>query len=268
MALRYFTSCLRRHFTTASKPERTNLFKTYNTRTMPELSDDSDEGVRAEGPVRHPFGEQAPGYDFQLPYLPPSFFYEINGKTKQRVSQPAHLSFPVEMQIWHVFNANVIPLGRMANEIARLLQGKHKPIYRRDRLMPEEMADFVIVVNGKNPMILGNKGRDKIYRTHSTYPGGLRELTIGQVLERPYWDKVVINAVKGMLPSNHLREDFLSRLFVYPDLYHEFENVPQIVLRPGVDDFKELGIYDALDPTKSTILYNTDPNDGNIYCSS
>jgi large subunit ribosomal protein L13 len=87
--------------------------------------------------------------------------------------------------------------------------------------------DEVVVVNGKRPLILGNKAKVKLYRKHSGYPGGLQERTILHILDGPNWKRVVEQAVSKMLPKNNLRKQWLTKLHVYPDLYHDIDFLPQ-----------------------------------------
>jgi large subunit ribosomal protein L13 len=119
---------------------------------------------------------------------------------------------------WHLLDAEGQTLGRLASKIALLLQGKHKPIY-----VPHlNTGDFVIVVNAEKIHVTGAKRDQKIYYKHSGYHGGLKERTMAQVLERTP-ERVLIAAVKGMLPKNALGRHMLSRMKAYagPDHPHE-----------------------------------------------
>ncbi|MBI2935425.1 MAG: 50S ribosomal protein L13 [Chloroflexi bacterium] len=116
---------------------------------------------------------------------------------------------------WHVFDASQRPLGRMATQVARILQGKHRPLYTPNL----NTGDFVIVINASRVMFTGEKLDQKLYRRHSGYPGGLRELTLRQMLQRNPTE-VVREAVKGMLPKNTLGAHMLKRLKVYPGDTH------------------------------------------------
>jgi large subunit ribosomal protein L13 len=119
---------------------------------------------------------------------------------------------------WHLVDASEKILGRMAVEVARLLQGKHRPTYTPN--LPT--GDFVVVVNAARVKVSGGKMKQMLYRTHSGYPGGLKETTLEEMLQRRP-EKVVQEAVWGMLPKNSLGRLMLRRLKVYagPDHPHQ-----------------------------------------------
>ncbi len=119
---------------------------------------------------------------------------------------------------WHVMDAEGKTLGRLATEIAQLLQGKHKPIYVRHL----NTGDFVIVVNAEKVRVTGDKLNSKMYYRHSGYPGGLKAQTLSDVLERKP-TQVLKRAVKGMLPKNALGRRMLSRLKLYAGGTHPHE---------------------------------------------
>ncbi len=111
---------------------------------------------------------------------------------------------------WHVVDASDKVLGRMATDVARLLMGKHKPIFSRHL----DSGDFVVVINADKIRISGNKAKQKLYYRHSNYPGGLKSVSLGEMLKtRP--ERVIEHAVKGMLPKNRLGRSMLKKLKVY-----------------------------------------------------
>lgn len=119
---------------------------------------------------------------------------------------------------WHVLDAADQTLGRLATRIAHLLRGKHKPTYSPHL----EMGDYVIVVNASRVRVTGKKLQDKVYYRHSGYHGGLKTITLGDLLaKRP--TRVIEAAVRGMLPHNRLGRKLLRNLKVYagPDHPHE-----------------------------------------------
>ena len=119
---------------------------------------------------------------------------------------------------WLVIDAADQTLGRLATRIARLLRGKHKPTFSPHL----EMGDSVIVVNAARVRVSGKKLRDKVYYRHSGYPGGLKSVTLGELMAtRP--TRVIEMAVRGMLPHNRLGRKLLHNLKVYagPDHPHE-----------------------------------------------
>lgn len=116
---------------------------------------------------------------------------------------------------WHVVDAAGKPLGRVATQVAMLLRGKHKPIYTPN----VDSGDFVIVINAKDVVLTGKKATQKKYYRHSGYPGGLKEKTYGELLDKkPTF--VMERAVKGMLPHNRLGRQMYRKLFVYEGAEH------------------------------------------------
>jgi large subunit ribosomal protein L13 len=116
---------------------------------------------------------------------------------------------------WYVVDAQGKVLGRMATEIARVLRGKHKPVFTPN----VDAGDFVIVVNARGVKLSGKKLDKKIYYRHTEYPGGIRERTAAKMLaEKP--EELVRLAVKGMLPKNRLSRKLVTKLKVYPDAQH------------------------------------------------
>ena len=111
---------------------------------------------------------------------------------------------------WHVFDAEGQVLGRLATNIAGLLQGKHKPGYARHMLT----GDYIIVVNAEKVATTGRKREQKIYYRHTGYMGHLRETPMWKMLE-DHPERVIQKAVKGMLPKNSLGDLMLSRLKIY-----------------------------------------------------
>jgi large subunit ribosomal protein L13 len=116
---------------------------------------------------------------------------------------------------WHVIDATDVVLGRLASQTARLLRGKHKPIFAPHM----DTGDFVIIVNASKVALTSNKRADKLAHRHSGYPGGLTSTPIGELLEkRP--DRVVEKAIKGMLPHTTLGRQMASKLKVYAGPEH------------------------------------------------
>ena len=116
---------------------------------------------------------------------------------------------------WHVVNAEGQVLGRLATRVARLLTGKDKPIYTPFL----DMGDHVIVVNADKIRLTGRKLSDKIYRHHTGYPGGLREIAAGDLLAKNP-EKLVREAIIGMLPKSKLGRAMRKKLKVYKGPQH------------------------------------------------
>ena len=107
-------------------------------------------------------------------------------------------------------------VGRLAPQIAKILVGKHKPTY-----VPHvDSGDYVVVINAKDAVLTGNKMRDKLYKWHTGWFGGLKTLTARQVHERAP-ERLIEHAVKGMLPPNKLRKTRMTRLRIFPAESHE-----------------------------------------------
>ncbi|PZG03469.1 50S ribosomal protein L13 [Nonomuraea aridisoli] len=116
---------------------------------------------------------------------------------------------------WYVIDATDVVLGRLASHVATLLRGKHKPIFANH----VDTGDFVIVINADKIALSGNKLEQKRAYRHSGYPGGLRSVSYGELMEkRP--DKAVEKAVKGMLPKNSLGRKMAKKLKVYAGPEH------------------------------------------------
>ncbi len=120
---------------------------------------------------------------------------------------------------WHVVDAAGRPLGRVATEVATLLRGKHKPTYEPHL----DDGDFVIVINASQVRLTGNKSSHMKYRRHSGYPGGLRERSFTEQLAR-HPDRVIEQAVWGMLPSGPLAEAMFKHLKVYAGAHHPHQS--------------------------------------------
>ena len=123
---------------------------------------------------------------------------------------------PTDIQrAWHVVDADGLVLGRLASEVARVLRGKHKPIFAPHM----DTGDFVIVVNAANVVMTAGKADKKIAYRHSGYPGGLRKQTYTQLLAtKP--EEAVRKAIKGMLPKGPLGRQMLKKLKVYAGPTH------------------------------------------------
>ncbi len=119
---------------------------------------------------------------------------------------------------WWLIDAEGKTLGRLAKEVAVLLRGKNKKVFTPFL----DTGDFVIVVNAEKVMVTGKKLEEKIYRSHSGYLGNLKELTLKEMLKR-HPEKVVQDAVWGMLPKNRLGRKLYRKLKVYrgPDYPHQ-----------------------------------------------
>jgi len=125
---------------------------------------------------------------------------------------------------WRVVDAEGQILGRLASRVARLLTGKDKPIYTPFL----DTGDHVIIVNAQKVRLTGKKTTDKLYRRHTGYPGGLREISAGDLLAKNP-EKLVREAVNGMLPKSKLGRALRKKLRIYGGPQH-----PHQAQRPSV----------------------------------
>ena len=111
---------------------------------------------------------------------------------------------------WHVIDASDKILGRLTTGVAKLLMGKHKPMFSPNL----DTGDFVVVINADKIRVTGNKAKQKIYYRHSGYPGGLKSITLEKLMPTNP-TRVIEHAVKGMLPHNRLGAKMFKKLRVY-----------------------------------------------------
>lgn len=116
---------------------------------------------------------------------------------------------------WHIIDAEDVVLGRLAVQVATLLRGKHKPTFAPHM----DGGDFVIVVNAEKVALSGNKRTDKLAYRHSGYPGGLKSIAMGDLLEKDA-RKAIEKAVWGMIPKNRLGRQMIKKLKVYSGPAH------------------------------------------------
>jgi large subunit ribosomal protein L13 len=111
---------------------------------------------------------------------------------------------------WHVIDASGKILGKLATEAAKLLMGKHKPTFSRHL----DTGDFVVIINAEKVRFTGKKAEQKLYHSHSGYPGGLKTINLERLMQT-HPTRVIEHAVKGMLPHNRLGAKMLKKLKVY-----------------------------------------------------
>lgn len=116
---------------------------------------------------------------------------------------------------WFLVDAKNLVLGRLSARVAAILKGKHKPIYTTN----VDTGDFVVIINAEKIQLTGNKLEDKVYYHHSNFPGGLKSITAGKLLQKKPED-LIITAVKGMLPKNPLGRQMITKLKVYAGSDH------------------------------------------------
>ena len=116
---------------------------------------------------------------------------------------------------WFVIDAQDKVLGRVAAEIAHRLRGKHKPEYTPH----VDTGDYIVVINAEQVRVTGNKTSDKIYYSHTGFPGGIKEISFEKLIAKAP-ERVLEAAVKGMLPRNPLGRDMYRKLKVYAGTNH------------------------------------------------
>lgn len=120
---------------------------------------------------------------------------------------------------WHLIDAKGKVLGRLASEVAMLLMGKQKATYSTHM----DSGDYVVVINAEKVVTTGRKAQQKVYRSHSGYPGGFKEVSF-EKMSKEHPNRVVEFAISGMLPDNRLKSDRMARLHVTKGEKHKYES--------------------------------------------
>lgn len=125
---------------------------------------------------------------------------------------------------WHLINADRKIVGRVAQMAATILQGKHKPVFHKSR----DVGDHVVIVNAEHVDFSGKKWKQKLYRHHTGYPGGMKEIP-AKTMRSTHPERILERAIKGMLPKTKLRDKQLKRLKVHAgDLHTHDRQIEQI----------------------------------------
>jgi large subunit ribosomal protein L13 len=120
---------------------------------------------------------------------------------------------------WHLIDADGQTLGRLSTRAARLLMGKHKPIYTPS----QDTGDFVVIINAEKVRFTGRKATQKLYYRHSGYPGGFKSIWLGKMMQQ-HPTRAIEHAIKGMLPRTRLGAVMNSRLKVYAGGAHPHQS--------------------------------------------
>lgn len=118
---------------------------------------------------------------------------------------------------WHIVDLSGQTLGRVCTKIAQILIGKDKPAFSYHR----DDGDYVIAINASQIQVTGSKFKEKIYRRHTHWSGGLKELTLAEMMQKDA-RQVIIQGVYGMLPKNKLRDRRIARLKVFVGAQHPY----------------------------------------------
>jgi large subunit ribosomal protein L13 len=116
---------------------------------------------------------------------------------------------------WILIDASEAPLGRIATQIATYLSGKYKPSFTPHI----DGGDYVVVINARDAVVTGNKEKGKVYYHHTGFPGGIKDATLAEVREK-HPERIIEEAVKGMLPKNKLAPERMKRLRVFAGSDH------------------------------------------------
>lgn len=120
---------------------------------------------------------------------------------------------------WHIVDVEGQVLGRVAPKIAKFLMGKHKPTYTANI----DGGDYVVVINTTKVVVTGRKATNKMYYSHSGIPGGFKEQSFAEVMEKDP-AKIITHAVHGMLPKNKMLDPRMNRLKVFPGSEHSYQD--------------------------------------------
>jgi large subunit ribosomal protein L13 len=144
----------------------------------------------------------------------------------------------------HVIDAADKILGHVATEIAKLLMGKHKPMFSRN----SDIGDCVTVINATKVQVTGKKPEQKLYYWHSNYPGGFKNISYAKLM-RQHPERIISFAVDGMLPHNHLHDKMMKRLKVFAGPDQVESAVKPVVVKTGLKkaEIKHVAIKEAKD---------------------
>ncbi|MCO5550074.1 hypothetical protein L7F22_003553 [Adiantum nelumboides] len=120
---------------------------------------------------------------------------------------------------WHHLSARDAILGKLSVRVALLLMGKDKPIYDPS----QDIGDYVVVTDARHVKVTGKKRQQKVYRHHTMFPGGLKEIKYEDMMEKKPTE-IIRKAVSGMLPKNTFRDRRLERLLIFADEEHPYED--------------------------------------------
>jgi large subunit ribosomal protein L13 len=129
---------------------------------------------------------------------------------KSYTAKPADIE-----RAWHLIDATDLTLGRLSSRVARLLMGKHKPMYTPHM----DTGDYVVIINADKVRVTGRKAQQKVYYRHSGYPGGLKTTTLGKMMKE-FPTRALEKSVNGMLPHTRLGSAMKKRLRVFAGAEH------------------------------------------------
>lgn len=134
---------------------------------------------------------------------------------QQKVTKSLSVEAALAARQWYVVDAADQVLGRLATRVAGVLRGKHNPAFTPH----VDCGDFVVIVNADRVRMTGNKAKGKIHYTHSGYPGGIKARSAGDILQKDP-EKLIRQAIVGMLPRNRLGRQLATKLKIYTGAEH------------------------------------------------
>ena len=196
-----------------------SFLRSDKTYTIPKQSQPAEVAERFKPKPEFTQAKFDPNIRQRPMEMPNHLLYRyMYGIVPRKSPESAYVAVHNAGQTWHLFNAEKIPLGRMAQMIAIFIRGKHKPGYSYNRF---DMGDKCVVVNASKVKVTGNKMDQKIYRHYTGYVGNLKEIPMKELIQR-HPDQIVRRAVKGMLAKNTIRNILLDRnLIIHAGPYHD-----------------------------------------------
>jgi large subunit ribosomal protein L13 len=197
-----------------------------------------------------------PGEIYHLPYVNSKLIALEMGYKEAFNRDPvsSYYSMKIKDKLYHVFNAARCPLGRMCTKIAFVIQGKTSPHYRPNKV---EYKDVCVIVNASKTWLTGKKLEQKLYRHHTGYPGGLKEIKARHYLEKNP-QEMILRSIKGMLPKNKMRNLYLSKVKIYNEGGHDLFKLglPQFGKIKPLDYNEIFGVNKMLDEGSKIIATN------------
>jgi large subunit ribosomal protein L13 len=190
-----------------------------------------------------------------MPSIPNHLTYRfLYGHMPQQEAMSQYVAVNNKGVTYHLFNAKRMPVGRMAVLISQYIRGKHKPGYEENNF---KNGDKCVVVNMADPLMTGRKRQLKIYRHHTGFPGGLKEITFKEMREKDP-ERILERAVLGMLPKNSLREKMIKEnLVMFKEPYHNYGNILPQFTEPIPGDINDDLGFNNMTPENTIIQYTS-----------
>jgi len=196
------------------------------------------------------------GHEQNVNEIPSNLYLDLVGEKLSTERRSAYVSVERRGKVYHLYDAERIPLGRMCMSIAQFIQGKHKPIYRHDRA---GFGDVCVIVNADKIHLTGKKALQKSIKYHTGYVGNLKEIPYKtMILEKP--EQLIFRTISKMLPKNKLREEYLELVKAYRGPTHP---LTQFLPNFGIiqEDYEYLTKKvrgDDITPENSVVIYESE----------